>query len=448
MRRTILLAAALIGLSAASRFASRAPAAKIAPKKTAAKPGAQARPAPGSEPAKSQAHGAAAQALIAPSVIEAIESLSAKDPQVALRVYYIAAEGCQAQNQPGKAQEIFEAAAQRFPQNEDLLNRLLSIYRQLGKNDELLAAAGRLAKLHPENANYTQMVANARFSKGDVAGGLAAWADALSSHADDPNLQLLYAQTLQSHGKGPEAIEHYEAAAKLRPEDLGIQQQLAQSYLSNQKLDEAKKAYEHILASFKETGAQHEAVRQLLSIAKAQKTLDKTLADLEDRASKNPSNESVQWQLIEGYTLANSTQQLLATLERAAKLAPEDQELRMRLISFYQAQSQWDKAIELRKADAEKNPADGRLRVLLGQAYLNARKLDEALAAFKEAAKTDPSNMAFAERLAEAHVASKQFDEAIKQYEEMLGKASEEWRNKAYQARIDQLSKLKEQAGH
>lgn len=44
--------------------------------------------------------------------------------QMALRVYYLAADGYQAQNQPDQALAIYEAAAKMFPEHEDVLVRL------------------------------------------------------------------------------------------------------------------------------------------------------------------------------------------------------------------------------------------------------------------------------------------------------------------------------------
>ena len=435
MRRTAVAFSALIAISAASPSTLRAGPSKPAAKTTAAKPASKPR-------AQAQAgHGP-----LAPAVVSALQELSQNDPQVAVRIYYLAAEAYQAQNQPAKALEIYEAAGRDFPQNEDVLNRLLRTYQQMGKTDELPAIAARLAALRPDNPNYIQMLATARFTKGDLAGGLAAWALAVSSHPNDANMHLRYAQALQSHGKGPEAIGEYESAAKLRPDDMDVEHQLAQAYLGERKLDEAKSAYERILASSKGTWAQRDAMRQLLSIARSRNALDKTLAGLEEQASKNPSDMTLQWQLVEGYTLANSTSQLLATLLRAAKVAPEDQELHARLITFYVSQGQWDKAIALRKADAEKNPADANLKMQLGQTYLSARRFKDAAAVFSDAAKMYPTNAVFSEQLAEAHVYAKEYDEAIQVYQDLLGKATEPWRKNNYKARIEQLAKQKQAA--
>jgi len=381
------------------------------------------------------------------SVIQAIEALSVKDPAIALRLYYMAAEGYQAQNQPERAIAIYESALKTFPkQEDDVLNRLIGLYQVQAKYDEVIKTANSLAKRHPDNTYYQQTIANANFSKGDKDAGIAVWKAVIAVHQDDANLHIQYAQVLQAQGKPDEAIEQFKAAVALKPLELGFVQQLGQAYINNKKLDEAKQVYEKLISAVKEPWIKRDAGRQLLNIAQQQKNLDALLTSIEASLAKNASDLNAYWQLIEGYAMNGKNDLMAAILERAVKQFPDDRELGSRLISAYQMQGKWDKAIDMLKGQIAKNANDTGLRMQLAQAYANSGKFKEAVAALEEAAKADPNNsVMYAEQIADVYVRANQLDDAIKQYEALKVKATEDWRKTNYTSRVDQLKQQKEQ---
>ena len=377
---------------------------------------------------------------IDPSVIQAIEALSEKDPAIALRVYYVAAEGYQAQHQSDQALAIYEAAAKAFPQQEEALNRLVGLYQSQAKHDQVIEVAGRLAQLHPGNASYQQLIANAQFAKGDTAAGLAVWDALAAAHADDATLQLQFAQTLQAYGKPQEALQRAEAAATLKPQDVGILQQVGQLYLANQQWDHAQELYEELLRSAKEPWVQRDAGRQLVSIAMQQKTLEAFLARVTAGLAKNPADLNAHWQLIEGYSMAGEPEALAEALERAVKQFPDDQDLRWRLINAYQAQGTWDQVVAILGAMAAKQPQDNGLKMQLAQAHASAGQFKEAVAVLGQAAQAEPNNPAYAEQIAEIYVRANQLGEAIERYNALEANATEEWRKANYASRIEQLT--------
>lgn len=383
---------------------------------------------------------------IDPAVIKALESLSEKDPMFALRVYYLVAEGYQAQNQIGQALAILESASQAFPKQTDILNRLVSLYQQQAKYDKVIEIAKQLSKLQPDNIYYQQTIANAYFAKGEKDAGVAIMLDLAKARSDDANAQAQVAQALQIQGKPEEALKYFEAAAKLKPQETGFMQQLGQAYIANKKLDEAKKIYERIASTSKEVWTQHDAGRQLVAIAMQQNALDALIAEAEAAISKDPLNLNNHWKLIEAYSMGNKLNDSVIALERAVKQFTDNQELSQRLIGSYQGQGKWDKAIEILKEQVTKNPKDTGLRTQLAQVYGNAGKPKEAVATLEEAAKADPNNsMMYGEQIAEAYMRANQLDDAIKQFEALKAKATEDWRKTNYSSRIEQLKLQKQQ---
>jgi len=382
---------------------------------------------------------------IDPMVIRAIEALAAEDPTIALRVYSMAAESYQAKNQPDRALAIYEAAANAFPQQEDALNKLLGFYQQQGQHEQLIKVAEQLAKLRPETSYYSQLIANAHFLKGDTAAGLAAWQALIEAHPDDPALQVQFALTLQGQGRHDEALQHFETAAQLTPEDVGLQQQLGQAYMAAQQWDQARRLYEPLFATSQEPWVQRDAGRQLLVIAMQQKTLDVLLADAEATLTSEPSNLSLHWQLIEGYAMSGTPDEMEAALERAVKRFSDDQELRWRLIQAYQGQAKWDQAVGVLQELAAKRPSDMIVTSHLAQADAAAGRPQEAVAVLEQAAKADPANPNYVEQMAELYVRANRFEEAMTRYEALLANASEEWRKAQYASRIEQLRQQAQQ---
>jgi tetratricopeptide (TPR) repeat protein len=379
------------------------------------------------------------------SVLEAISSLAEKDGAVALRLYYLVAEGYQMQNKPDQAIAVYERIAKVFPkQEDDVLNRLISLYQQQGKYDRVIDVAGQLAKLRPDNLYYQQMIANAYLAKGEKDAAITSWNSLVAAHPNNADLRLQFANFLQGQGKADEALKQFEAVVKLKPQDAGSAQQLARAYITNQKLDEAKAVLEKLISTTKDALIQKGVARQLLEIARQQKTLDALLTNAETNVATDPTNLITHWQLIEGYAMSGNNDKILAAVERAAKQFSDDPELCRRLIDAYQMQGKWDKAITIIKEQIVKNPRDFGLKTQLAQAHASAGNTKEAVAVLTQAASAEPDNMMYGEQIAEIYRRVNQFDEAIRQYEALKAKATQDWRKADYDRRIEQIKQQKQ----
>jgi tetratricopeptide (TPR) repeat protein len=267
------------------------------------------------------------QIKIDPEVIKAIEQRSETDPKAVLRVYYIAAEACQAMKEPDRALAVLDKAAGLFPGEADIFVRKLSLYQQKKDYDKALETLKALSRLQPDNAYYAQAAANAYFAKGDAEKASAAIADFAKAHPNDANAQFQCAQFLQGRGKTNEALKYLEASYKLKPDDPLMVTQLSQAYIMDKKLDEAKSICEKALPQAREPWARRAIQMQLLAIARENGALDTAIEDIKKNLARNPSDINNHKELIDAYMTAGRTEEAARTAEAAIKRFPDDTEL-------------------------------------------------------------------------------------------------------------------------
>ncbi|MCX5692090.1 MAG: hypothetical protein NTX47_00150 [Candidatus Omnitrophica bacterium] len=144
-----------------------------------------------------------------------------------------------------------------------------------------------------------------------------------------PEVQM--AQKLQKEGKASKALLHWEAAAKLQPDNIELTKQLGMMYIVAKKYEPAKKIFERIISSQELLIVKQEAIAQLIKIAKEEKSLDKFISDAETGIAKEPENDGNYRKLIEVYISTGKTRMAEDMLKKAVKKFPSNPQFKVML---------------------------------------------------------------------------------------------------------------------
>ena len=136
--------------------------------------------------------------------------------------------------------------------------------------------------------------------------------------------EVQLAQKLQQEGKTDEAISHWEAAAKLQPDNMELNKKLGMVYIAAKKYEPAKKIFEKIIASQEQLLVKQDAIAQLISIAKEEKSLDKFISDAETGIVTEPENDINYRKLIEVYISDGKNDMAIDVLKKAIEKFPSD----------------------------------------------------------------------------------------------------------------------------
>lgn len=146
--------------------------------------------------------------------------------------------------------------------------------------------------------------------------------------------EVQIAQKLQREGKADEALLHWEAAAKLQPENIELTKQLGMVYIAAKKYEPAKKIFEGIISSQELLTVKREAITQLIRIAKEEKNLDRFISDAESGIAKEPNNDVNYRKLVEVYISAGKKKKAVDILKKAVKQFPSDPQFKGMLEGF------------------------------------------------------------------------------------------------------------------
>jgi MSHA biogenesis protein MshN len=101
----------------------------------------------------------------------------------------------------------------------------------------------------PENTAWAMLLARLQVEGGDKAGALATLDGALPYAKNRPDYHAFVGTVLQMQGRHKEAIAHYEISVRLSPESGRWLTGLAISLEEEQRLPEAREAYQRALAT-------------------------------------------------------------------------------------------------------------------------------------------------------------------------------------------------------
>lgn len=153
-----------------------------------------------------------------------------------LEVYLIEEQNQEAEKTAEKLAEIQEDLAKAMekltqdPQNTDAYEDLAKAYAALGQWDKVSEYASQLLALEPENENAGVLLAISMYHQGDEKGALQLLQGVAEREADDDDVYEVLGELLELQGELDEALENYEKAAALNPNDPNIFDRLGKTY--------------------------------------------------------------------------------------------------------------------------------------------------------------------------------------------------------------------------
>jgi tetratricopeptide (TPR) repeat protein len=153
-----------------------------------------------------------------------------------------------------------------------------------GLGDKAIAMMLRLDKSLPRDENYFLIYGDLLDKKGDAAGAMAQYDQAIKVNAFSAPAYFAKGKLLQSQKKYPEAGKAYEAALGAQPNFPEVHQQIGYILIDSKKPVDAAGEFEEALGGFKLEGAPREKLNALrdnfvANLKKAPKPLQKKFAE-------------------------------------------------------------------------------------------------------------------------------------------------------------------------
>lgn len=255
-------------------------------------------------------------------------------------------------NQPGVALQTIEAAQKQFPDRPLVQLAVAQGYRTLGNVEGSRTAAAKAAEAKPTSLGERLAVAEAMVYLGKTAEAETMLSETITAYPDSsaPHFQLgaLYQQT----GRAMQAIEQYQAAVRLTPQDTTYRMALARALFNAGLLDEADAE-----------------VRQVLGV---------------DPSHAEAGLVATQIKILRGEPVAADDLQ-------PATVGGKQQGLALALAYLNHAEPQ--RCLDVCQAILKENPDDLDARLVLGQAHLALNQPDQCIEQWTGIIKKDPQRL-------------------------------------------------------
>ena len=294
------------------------------------------------------------------------------------------------------AQADIQRVLQADPNNANLLLGLGDIYRAQGSNQEAINAYRKVLEIDPNNADVNYFLATSYHNLGDYNSQGAAAEQAIKGNTKFiAEAFYLAGDSNQKANNFDKAIENYERALNLKPDNAEIYNNLTDLYRRQNRFNDAIELTKKRLALFPNDGNLYTSLSWYYSLADRHN--DAVIAA--QQAIKLLPDQYL------GYTsicrALNDTKQYQAAIQacnNALKLNPNDGESSFYIARAYDLMNKPDTATEYYKkavAGLEqvtvKNPDDSDKFYLLGNAYYADGQRDKAIEAYKKSLSLSPN---------------------------------------------------------
>lgn len=340
-----------------------------------------------------------------------------------------------------------DALATRFATTPHVLVDVADAYARLGQDERALATLERLVRIDPTEPNNYVALGEHHFMHGHRSEAERIWRRLLDVIADPAEAHAALGDVFSDHALAEEAIEEFETARALAPDDDVVLRSLAQAYDDGQRPADALAAWTELRARSPQAHTRAEARGAMVRIYGSLGRLEDELTGMRARFDGPPAD------VEEGYLLAESLESLDRTSEaegvwnEVLGVVPNDLSALLALERSYTEGGRISDAIDVLQRIAEAHPdraretyqrlADLSLRVYddeaavrfaqlavdlnpdnaqaqarLGGVLRQMYRLDDAVVAYRQALTIDPRASQTAFELAEIYLALDRPNEA------------------------------------
>jgi tetratricopeptide (TPR) repeat protein len=226
----------------------------------------------------------------------------------------------------------------------------------------------------------------------DPAAAIAPLQHAAELMPQDARTKWLLGVAWEAAGKDAQAIEQYEAAAKLDSSSVDIRNSLGFALLQTARAGDAESAFREAIALQPTGDAASQAHQGLLQALIAEKKNEEAATELGVYLAAHPNDGTMRLERASLLADAGKDDDALAELDRAAAGGPESlQALRLRSVIYFRKKD-YDKAIPVLKNAIALAPKDPDLPAQLGHAYLETKDYPDAVNELIVAIKMNPAS--------------------------------------------------------
>ncbi len=144
----------------------------------------------------------------------------------------------------GKAVEVYQEMAARFPRNERALTRLLDISEYRGEREKALTYSRQLADYYPDNRDYALRYAQKviQYQPAEAEKLIQGWIQKFSQTQD---FLLILAEFYIQQGKKKEAVDVLQSILQKNPQNTAVIRSLGENLYSLHQYEDARELLEN-----------------------------------------------------------------------------------------------------------------------------------------------------------------------------------------------------------
>lgn len=261
------------------------------------------------------------------------------------------------------------------PNSASIYQLLASIYRDLGRNSDAIAALQNGVKRQPKNLVMWKALAYLQLHEKDDAAVIPTFLAIIDLDPKDVDARMNLGVVYQRQNRPDDAVHAYRAALQLNPTDFNTHFNLALVLMRQQKVAEAA-------------------------------------AELEAADKLSPGNAELLELLGDTYALQDLQAKAAEAYQAAIVKAPERAVLLSKLAFALAKLKRLPEAVTALEKSVGLDPNSMDAYYLLGDLYSALEKYDESVAAYKSALKLDPKQKEVHYNLGTLYAERKQFDDA------------------------------------
>lgn len=313
------------------------------------------------------------------------------------------------------AQEALDKAISLAPDSAYLEKAAAELRFRQGQLNEASAHIEKALTLDPKNVKYHILAGQIHWALGNQEKAESRFSKAVELDPDEADALVNLALAVTP--KNPEkAIRLYKDFLTRHPEELEIQERLAQLYNGMGDVEKAKAAWERALQIDPDSIRAHLASAQ---IAEVQHDTTTAITHYQSVLEQDPNNLPLLLRVGELRYRNDEMKQAYEAFSRAQSIAPNSASANFWLALLAENNGDWNQAITYLKPVAEKAAEPGVL-LRLSYYYSQSGNRKEAIAILRKLSQDEPENTDFLRYLAVAYEQDNQLANAAATAEKLI----------------------------
>ncbi len=284
--------------------------------------------------------------------------------------------------------EGLKAQLKEQPESVTAYEKLGSLYRSAGRDDEAIAAYREAAHRNSSNSDVYVSLGALYEKREQLDEAVVSYKQAIKVKPDNADARLRLADIRNARGFYQEAVEQYSEFLKLKPESPDIQLKLARILARTKEAGLAIDAY---LAVLKHSPDNVDANREIAALYKNRGAAEKAIEHYRMVLAQQKDDMETRNSLVALYVKNKQYDEIAELLKGTVELFPDDPNNHYKLGLIYDFKKDYDNAIASYKKAIELKPDHARSLNALGRVYMKTGRLSEAKETLELAKKADPN---------------------------------------------------------